>query len=131
MVLAYQSAAVADQGVTVVELGRDFMIKNPPGTHSVTWNGPLFLDVGTPLGRFERFPVASVTFNWSRLLDSQGRPLPIAVRTDGRRIFVAWLPYEGPPAPRGSVTDGDVSRTLQNISNLRFQSMMNTAGNMH
>jgi hypothetical protein len=131
-VAALASGPVATQTrqpVTLL-LSQDHMVDHPAGAHTVTWNGPAFLDVGLPTGSFARFSVASLTPQWSLLLDSRGAALPVAVRRDGSGVTVLWLPYDGPPPPRGNLNDAEYLKALQNISASRYQGLMSTARSM-
>ena len=92
------------------------------------WNGPAFLDVGVPGGGFVRFPVASLKPQWTRLLDAQGRPLPVAARYGGGRdLAIQWLPYDGPLPPKSKLTDEDYRKALESSSKMRYDSLMNSA----
>jgi hypothetical protein len=112
----------------VFELARDHMVDHPAGGHSVLWNGPAFLDVGTPTGGFVRLPVTNLPPQWTLLLDSQRRPLPVAVLyMPGRGMAIRWLPYAGPPKANGTLTDKDYVDVLQSLSTTRYQTLMGTA----
>jgi hypothetical protein len=63
-----------DPELDIIALSPDHMVDHPAGAHYVLWNGPAFLDVGVPTGEFVRFAVASLTPQWTLLVDSQGRP---------------------------------------------------------
>ena len=120
-------AATQPRQPATLVLSQDHMVDHPAGAHTVTWNGPAFLDVGLPTGSFVRFPVAGLTPQWSLLLDARGAALPIAVRRDGSGVAVLWLPYDGPAPPRGNLSDAEYLKALQNISASRYQGLMSTA----
>ena len=114
------------------ELDRDHMVDHPAGAHYILWNGPAFLDVGMPDGGFVRFAVASLTPQWTALLDPQGNSLPVAVRFDGYAVSVCWLPYDGPnarpPAPTGDrLSDTDYAAALQKMSATRHRGLIDAA----
>lgn len=66
---------------------QDHMVMDPTGAYTVTWNGPLQVDVSGPDGFRPPIPVANLCGRgWLRLYD-----LPVAVQFDGRTLFVTWL----------------------------------------
>ena len=125
--LAFVPPSVAAPDVALVELSQDHMVDHPAGAHYVLWNGPALLDVGLPAGNFVRFSVVALTPQWSLLLDAQGIPLPVAVRRSERGVAVRWLPYDGPVPKRGTMSDAEYLKALQNISAARYQGLMSTA----
>jgi hypothetical protein len=99
-----------DPELDIIHLSQDHMVDHPAGAHYALWNGPAVLDVGVPAGGFVRFAIANLTAQWTLLMDAQGRPLPVAVRYDGRDLAICWLPYEGPgshPAAQTRSRTGD------------------------
>lgn len=66
---------------------QDHMVMDPTGAYTVTWNGPLQVDVSGPGGFRSPIPVADLRGRgWLRLYD-----LPVAVQFDGRTLLVTWL----------------------------------------
>lgn len=127
-------AQARGEQIQIIQLSRDHLVNHPVSAHSVVWNGPLFLDVGTPSGEFNRFEVANLTSQWTLLMDTQGRQLPVAARYDRQGLAVAWLPYDGPgrrsPAQSGSkLSDKEIAAALEKYSQTRMGGMMNAAKN--
>ena len=115
--------AVTQAGEPDIQLSLGHMVDHPARAHYVLWNGPAFLDIGVPEGGFVRFAVANVTTEWSQL-NAGDRPLPVAVRYDGRGLVIRWLPYDGPgkrPAPQigKGMSDADRAAALQKLSETR------------
>jgi hypothetical protein len=118
--------------LNIIYLSQDHMIDHPAGAHYALWNGPGFLDIGLPSGDFVRFSVATLTSQWTLLMDAQSRPLPVAARYDDRNLAIWWLPYDGPGASTAThagsaMKDTDYAAALQKLSSTRYQALMDAA----
>ena len=116
----------------IINLSQDNMVDHPAGAHTVLWNGPAFLDIGVPDGEFVRFEVAKLPSQWTLLMDTQHRALPVAARYDGRNLAIWWLPYDGPGArantqTKDGLSNADYAAALQNLSATRYQGLMDAA----